>query len=102
VIHIDEAQTSVVRVYARGRSFDAGDEPCAVATLTSVDAGTVEVTAAMGRVTRTHMRELARTLAVIGVHTLVIKRRTGHRVPYGRLTKTHGPFSYYAVQATDI
>lgn len=96
MIHIEHL-TSVVRVYAPGCSYAGGDEPKAVATLSRTDAGEVEVMAAMGRLGRADMRELARSLAEDGVHTLVVKRRTGHGVPLGRLRKTHGPFSYYEV-----
>lgn len=101
MIHIEHL-TSVVRVYAQGESFDEGDEPRAVATLARTDVAEVEVMAAMGRLGRKDMRELARSLAADGVRTLVIKRRTGHGVPLGRLRKTHGPFSYYEVAVADI
>lgn len=101
MIHIEHL-TSVVRVYAPGESYEHGDEPKAVATLARTDVGEVEIMAAMGRLGRPDMRDIARTLAGDGVHTLVIKRRTGHAVPLGRLRKTHGPFSYYEVAVGEV
>lgn len=100
-IHIEHL-TSVVRVYGPEDSFEFGDEPAAVATLCRIDSRTVEIMAAKGRLARNDMREIARALAADGVRLLVIKRRTGHAVPYGRLTKTHGPFSYYEVATEDV
>lgn len=101
MIHIEHL-TSVVRVYAPGASYEAGSEPCAVATLCRVDTRTVEVMAAMGRLTRTAMREIARSLAAAGVKVLVIKRAGKHRMPYGRLTKVHGPFHYYEIEVEGV
>jgi len=100
-IHIEHL-TSVVRVYAPDDSFEFGDEPMAVATLCRTDSRTVEIMAAKGRLARADMRAIARALAADGVRILVIKRRTGQAVPYGRLTKTHGPFSYYEVATEDV
>lgn len=97
-----EHLTSVVRVYAPGESREFGDEPMAVATLCRVDTRTVEVMAAMGRLTRRTMREIAQALAADGVRMLVIKRAGKHRMPYGRLTKRHGPFSYYEVAPEEV
>ncbi|WP_418648876.1 hypothetical protein ACNQFN_11450 [Thauera butanivorans] len=96
MIHIEHL-TSVVRVYRPGDSYEFGDEPVAVATLCRTDAHTVEIMAAMGKLTRAAMREIARALAAGGVRTLVIKRAGARRMPYGKLVKTHGPFSYYEV-----
>lgn len=101
MIHIEHL-TSVVRVYAQGMSFEAGDEPKAVATLARTDTAEVEIMAAMGRLGRADMRAIARELAAEGVRTLVIKRRTGHGVPMGLLRKVHGPFSYYEVPLGDL
>ncbi len=97
-----EHLTSVVRVYAPGDSIEFGDRPQAVATLCRVDTATVEIMCAMGRMTRRDIREIARTLAADGVRMLIIKRAGKHRMPYGRLTKKHGPFSYYEVVPEDV
>ena len=97
MIHIEHL-TSVVRVYAPGEAMERGDEPRAVATLCRTDSHKVEIMAAMGRLTRQHMRDIARALADQGVRTLVIKRAGKHGVPYGRLKKRQGPFSYYEVE----
>lgn len=97
-----EHLTSVLRVFAPGDSVEFGDQPQAVATLCRVDSRTVEIMCAMGRLTRKNMREIAHTLADQGVRTLVIKRAGKHRMPYGRLTKRHGPFSYYEVGVSEI
>lgn len=100
-IHIEHL-TSVVRVYGPDDAYEYGDEPAAVATLCRVDSKTVEIMAAKGRLSRSDMRAIAQALAADGVRLLIIKRRTGHGVPYGRLTKTHGPFSYYEVATEDV
>lgn len=96
MIHIEHL-TSVVRIYAPGHSYAAGDEPKAVATLSRTDVGEVEIMAAMGRLGRADMRGIAQALAANGVRMLVVKRRAGHGVPMGKLRKTHGPFSYYEI-----
>jgi hypothetical protein len=96
MIHIEHL-VSALRVYAPDRSYEAGDKPKAVATLSRTDVGEVEVMATMGRLGRADMRDIAHRLAAEGVHTLVIKRPVGHGVPLGRLRKTHGRFSYYEV-----
>lgn len=101
MIHI-ETLTSVVRVYRPDESYEFGDEPIAVATLCRSDSRKVEIMAAMGKLTRTAMREIARALAADGVRTLVIKRAGPHRMPYGTLIKTHGPFKYYEVEVGDV
>lgn len=100
-IHIEHL-TSVVRVYRPGDSFEFGDEPVAVATLCRTDSRTVEIMAAKGRLTRTDMRGIARTLASEGVRVLVVKRCKGHSVPGGRLVKTHGPFNYFEIDTSDV
>lgn len=101
MIHI-ETLTSVVRVYAPDAAFEFGDEPRAVATLCRVDTRTVEIMCAMGRLTRRDMRDIAQALAAQGVRMLIIKRAGKHRMPYGRLAKQHGPFSYYEVAPGDV
>lgn len=100
-IHIEHL-TSVVRIYAPGDSYDAGDEPIAVGTLCRTDVRKVEIMAAMGKLTRRAMRDIAQSLAADGVDTLVIKRAARHRMPYGKLIKAHGPFSYYEVAVGDV
>lgn len=96
MIHIEHI-ASVIRVYRPGQSYAAGHEPKAVATVARTDHGAVEVMAAMGRLTRADMREIARNLATAGVRVLVIKRPKGRGVPGGRLVRSDGPFSYYEV-----
>lgn len=101
MIHIEHL-TSVVRIYRPDESYEFGDEPVAVATLCRVDARKVEIMAAMGKLTRVAMRNIAQSLAVDGVRTLVIKRAGQHRMPYGKLVKIHGPFNYYEVSVEDV
>lgn len=101
MIHIEHL-TSVVRIYRPGESYERGDEPVAVATLCRTDVHRVEVMAAMGRLTRMAMRGIAKALAADGVRWLVIKRAVSRRMPYGKLIKVHGPFSYYEVAVGDV
>ena len=101
MIHIEHL-ASVVRVYTPGGCFGDGvSKAKAVATITRIDAGVVEIMAAMGRLSRTDMRELVRKLAADGIHTVTIKRRAGHGVPLGRFVRSSGGYDYYAVSTSD-
>lgn len=101
MIHVEHL-TSVVRVYDVGCSFEAGDEPRAVATLARADAGVIEVMAAMGKLTRADLRDIAMAAAAQGAHTLAVKRRRGHSVPLGRLVRTEGPFAFWTVEVSEL
>lgn len=100
-VHI-ERLSSVAYFYAPGQSYDNADEPEAVATVCRTDHGAVEVMAAHGNLRRCNLREMINKIGRDGGHTIRIKRRFGHRVPFGHLVKSDGKFDIYEVTLADL
>lgn len=97
-----ENLSRLFRCYAPGDSYEAGSEPIAIGTVCRRDSGEVEIMATMGELCRQDLRDLIAHLRDDGVHTICIKRRSGHRVPFGHLVKSDGRFDTYELTIADL
>lgn len=100
-LHVERLAT-LVRCYREGECFEAGDEPVATAVIARTEAGQVEIMAGHGQISRRNMRRLLAVAAADGPRGVVVKRRRGHGVPFGRLVGSSGGLDIYLIEPTEL
>lgn len=94
--HIEDL-SSAIYWFHPGQSYAAGDEPKTIGCIARKDHGEVEIMATKGELTKQDILACFDKLRERGVHRLHVKRRKGHRMPFGKKVRSDQSFDYYQV-----